>query len=627
MKKKEFKAESKRLLDLMINSIYTNKDIFLREIISNASDAIDKLYYTSLTDDEITIDREDFQIRITPNKDNKTLTISDNGIGMDATELENNLGTICESGSRIFKTENDKKENIDIIGQFGVGFYSAFMVANKIEVVSRKYGSKNAYKWVSSGADGYSIEEATRDSFGTDIIIYLKPNSEEWNYEDYLEEYKLHEIVKKYSDYITYPIVMEETHKHLKDGTKDEYESVTEDVTINSMIPIWKKNQSDVSEDEYNRFYTDTYYDYASPMHTFRNSVEGKCSYTSLLFIPSHAPYDYYQKDYTKGLQLYSNGVLIMDKCERLLPDYYNFVKGLVDSPDVNLNISREILQEDRQVALIASSIESKIKKELENMLENSRDEYEKFFNNFGMQLKFGVYNEFGMHKDDLKDLLLFHSSTTNKLTTIKEYISRMKDNQDKIYYACGETKDKIDMLPIVETFKDKGYELLYLTDYVDEFAVQMLHEYDGKTFVNVASEDVNLDDEKSKKSLDKENEKYKEMLSFMSESLDGSVKEVKFTNKLKSHPVCLTTKGNISLEMEKVINAMPTDENVKAESILEINKDHPIAGKLKNLYEEDKDEFKKYAKILYGEARLIEGMPVDNPTELTSLITDVLSK
>ncbi len=627
MKKKAFKAESKRLLDLMINSIYTNKDIFLREIISNASDAIDKLHYLSLTDKDIDIAKEEFKINISVDKEARKITISDNGIGMDEVELENNLGTICESGSRLFKLENEKKEDIDIIGQFGVGFYSAFMVASKIEVVSRKYGSKSAYKWVSDGVDGYTIEEASRDSFGTDIIIYLKEDSDECEYSNYLEDYKIKEIVKKYSDYITYPIIMPVTHEHLKEGSKDEYESHTEDETLNSMVPIWKKSASDVSEEEYNRFYTDTFYDYENPAHTFRNHVEGKCEFTSLLFIPSHAPYDYYQKDYEKGLQLYSNGVLIMDKCKELLPDHFNFVKGLVDSADVSLNISREILQQDKQVQLIAKSIEGKIKKELENMLENDREKYEKFYQNFGMQLKFGVYNDFGMYKDDLKDLLLFYSGKEKKMVTLKEYVSNMSKDQDKIYYACGETRDKIDMLPQVESFKDKEFEVLYLTDYIDEFALSMLREYDGKQFVNVASESVNLESDKEKKELDKENDKFKDMLSAMGKVLEGSVKEVKFTSRLKNHPVCISTRGSISIEMEKVINAMPTDEQVKAESILEINKDHPIAEKLKSLYTDNKEEFDKYTKVLYNEARLIEGLPVENPTELTNIICELLSK
>lgn len=627
MKKKEFKAESKRLLDLMINSIYTNKDIFLREIISNASDAIDKLHYISLTDENVEIDKSEFEIRVSYDKDERSITISDNGIGMSEEELENNLGTICESGSRLFKSENEKRDDIDIIGQFGVGFYSAFMVASKIEVVTRKYGSKKAYKWVSTGEEGYTIEDDKRDSFGTDIIIYLKDNDEDVEYDEYLSEYKIREIVKKYSDYIAYPIKMEVTHKHLKDGSIDEYEEHREDETLNSMIPIWKKPNNEVSDEDYERFYTDTYYDYENPQRVFRNSVEGKCSYTSLLFIPNHHPFDYYQKDYEKGLQLYSNGVLIMDKCAELLPDYFNFVKGLVDSPDVSLNISREILQQDKQVSLIAKSIESKIKKELESMLKDDREEYVKFFENFGMQLKFGIYNDYGMHKEDLQDLVMFYSSKEKELVTLREYVDRTKEGQDKIYYACGESKDKIDMTPQVENIKDKDYEILYFTDYIDEFAIQMLREYDGKSFVNIASEDVNLDSEEDAKNLEKENAEAKSLLDAMKDYLGGDVKEVKFTNRLKNHPVCLTTRGNISLEMEKVINALPTDEHVKAESILEINKDHPIADKIKDLYETDKEELEKYTKVLYAEARLIEGLSVENPTELSNLVCELLSK
>ncbi len=627
MKKKQFKAESKRLMDLMINSIYTHKDIFLRELISNASDAIDKLYYLSLTDENVDIKREDFKIRVSYNKDERSLTVSDNGIGMDEAELENNLGTICESGSLLFKKENEKREDIDVIGQFGVGFYSAFMVASKIEVTSRKYGSKDAYVWVSNGSDGYTISEANKDSWGTDIKIYLKNNDEEFDYDDYLSDYKLEEIIRKYSNYITYPIVMNVKSSHLKEGTKDEYEDVYEDKIINSMTPIWKKSTSEVSEEDYEHFYTDTFYDYEKPQKVFRNSVEGKCSYTSLLFIPNHAPYDFYQKDYEKGLQLYSNGVLIMDKCSELLPDYFNFVKGLVDSPDISLNISREILQQDKQVATIAKSIESKIKKELVSMLKDDREEYIKFYKNFGTQLKFGVYNEFGMHKDDLKDLLMFYSSNSKKLITLKEYVDNLKENQDKIYYACGETVDKVDMLPQVEAFKDKGYDVLYFTDYVDEFAIQMLREYDGKAFVNVSSDSVNIDSEEDKKELEKENDSFKDLLSVMKESLSGEVTDVKFTNKLKNHPVCLTSKGGISTEMEKVINAMPTDDHIKAETVLEINKDHPIAEKLKKLYESNKDELAKYAKVLYAEARLIEGFTLENPTEISNLICDIISK
>jgi len=627
MKKHEFKAESKRLLDLMINSIYTNKDIFLRELISNASDAIDKLYYKSLTDDSINLSKEDFSINVSFDKDARTITIEDNGIGMNEAELDNNLGTICESGSLLFKKENEHREDIDVIGQFGVGFYSAFMVAKKIEVDSKKHGEEKTYVWESDGSDGYTIKESKKENVGTKITLYLKDNTDEENYDEYLEQFKLEEIIKKYSNYITYPVKMMVERHELKEGSKDEYETVKKEEVINSMVPIWKKPQSEVEDEEYNNFYTDTYYDYEKPQRVFRNSVEGKCTYTSLLFIPNHTPYDFYGKDYEKGLSLYSNGVMVMEKCPKLLPDYFSFVKGLVDSPDVSLNISREILQEDREVSLIAKSIEGKIKKELEDMLNNDREAYEHFFENFGLQLKFGVYNDYGMHKDDLKDLLIFYSSKNKKMVTLKEYVEAMGEGQDKIYYASGETYDKIDLLPQVENFKERDLDVLYLKDYIDEFAIQMLREYDGKEFVNISKDDVNLDSEEDKKKLEKENTDNKEMLEEMSKVIGEAVTSVKFTNRLKNHPVCLTSKGNLSIEMEKVINAMPTDEHIKAETILEINKDHPIAEKMKDLYKNDKEEFSKYAKILYSEARLIEGLTIDNPTEISNLVCEILAK
>ncbi|MCI8498043.1 MAG: molecular chaperone HtpG [Bacilli bacterium] len=627
MKKQEFKAESKRLLDLMINSIYTNKDIFLRELISNASDAIDKLYYESLVDSKVEIDRDDFSIKLLLDKEKKTITISDNGIGMSKDELDHNLGTICESGSLLFKKEKENREEIDVIGQFGVGFYSAFMIAAKIEVISKKYGSNEAYKWSSDGVDGYTIEKSEKDTFGTDIIIYLKDDSDDYEYSRYLDEYVIDGIVKKYSNYITYPIKMNKTSHELKEGSKDEYIDVEKEEVLNSMMPIWKKNPSEVTEEEYSNFYTDTYYDYEKPQRVFRNSVEGKCTYTSLLFIPSHTPYDFYGKDYEKGLSLYSNGVLVMDKCPKLLPDHFSFVKGLVDSPDVSLNISREILQEDKEITLISKSIEGKIKKELEDMLKNDREKYLKFFENFGLQLKVGVYNDYGMYKDDLKDLLLFYSSEKKSMITLAEYVENLKDGQDKIYYASGETYDKIDLLPQVENFKEKNLEVLYLKDYIDEFALQMLREYDGKAFVNISKEDVNLDSEEDKKALEEENKKSASLFELMKETLASEVSDVKFTNRLKNHPVCLTSKGNLSIEMEKVINAMPTDEHIHAEMTLEVNKDHPIAQKLKDLYETDKEELKKYTKILYSEARLIEGLPIENPTEISNLICEMLSK
>lgn len=624
---KQFKAESKRLLDLMINSIYTNKDIFIRELISNASDAIDKLYYTSLTDSKVELSREDFRIKLSIDKEKRTITIDDNGIGMSEEELDNNLGTICESGSLLFKKENEHREDIDVIGQFGVGFYSAFMVSKKIEVDSKKYGSDTSHVWTSDGVEGYTIKPSKKETVGTTIILYLKDNVEDENYEKYLDEYSLEEIVKKYSNYITYPIKMDITSRELKKGSEEEYEEVTKEEILNSMTPIWKKSSNEVTKEEYNSFYTDTYCDYEKPLKTFRNSVEGKCTYTSLLFIPSHTPYDFYGKDYEKGLSLYSNGVMVMNKCPKLLPDYFGFVKGLVDSPDVSLNISREILQEDKEVSLIATSIETKIKKELEAMLKDDRETYLKFFENFGLQLKFGVYNDYGMHKDDLKDLLLFYSSKNKKMITLKEYVENLKEGQDKIYYASGETYDKIDLIPQIENFKDREFDVLYFKDYIDEFAIQMLREYDGKQFVNISKEDVNLDSEEKQKELEIENENSKEMLGKMCEVLKESVKEVKFTNKLKKHPVCLTSKGNLSIEMEKVINAMPTDEHIKADTVLEINVSHPIANKMKKLYKEDKEIFEKYTKILYSEARLIEGLTIDNPTEISNLVCELLAK
>ena len=618
--KKQFKAESKKLLDLMIHSIYTNKEIFLRELISNASDAIDKLYYLSLTDKKLKVKKEDLKINLAFDKENRTITITDNGIGMNKAELEKNLGTIAESGSLLFKTENEHKKDIDVIGQFGVGFYSAFMVSKEVEVISKKYDEDKFHLWKSSGTSGYSIDDIDTDGdFSTKIVLYLKDDTDEENYSEYLEQYKLQTIVKKYSNYITYPIVMNVTKSVLKEGSKDEYEDKTTEETLNSMIPIWKKNRKDVSDEDYNNFYKDSYHDYDDPSLIITSSVEGRCSYKSLMFIPSHTSYDMYTKEFKKGLSLYSNGVLIMDKCEDLLPDYFSFVKGLVDSEDISLNISREILQQNHQVELIAKSIETKIKKELETMLRDDREKYDNFFKNFGMQLKFGIYNDYGVHKDVLKDLIMFYSSTEKKLVTLSEYVSRMKDGQDKIFYACGESVDKIDLLPQVENVKDKGYEVLYLTEYVDEFAIQMLMDYEGKKFANVSSEALDLDTEDEKKELEEKNSSNKEMFDEMTSLLDNEIKEVRFTNKLKNHPVCLTSKGNVSIEMEKVMNSMPTGEKVNAEKVLEINENHPIVSKLEDLYKNNKEEFDNYTRILYQQARLIEGLPVDNPTELTN--------
>ena len=626
METKQFKAESKRLLDLMINSIYTNKEIFLRELISNASDAMDKLYYQSLTDNNLNIYRNDLEIKLEVDKKNRTLVIEDNGCGMNKQELENNLGTIAQSGSYAFKNNNDKKEDIDIIGQFGVGFYSAFMVAKKIEVESKKVGENVAYKWTSSGAEGYTIEEIEKKDVGTKITLYIKENQEEENYDEFLEDYKIQEIVKKYSDYIRYPIKMEVTRKELKEGSKDEYIDKKEVETLNSMIPLWKKKKQDITEDEYNSFYIDKFSDYEKPLKIIHSTIEGGINYSMLLYIPSHLPYDYYTKDYEKGLQLYSNGVLIMDKCPDLLPDYFGFVKGLVDSPDLSLNISRELLQHDRQLKTIAKNIEKKIRQELENMLKNDRNNYEKLFNTFGTQLKFGCYNDFGMNKDNLKDLIMFYSSTTKNLTTLKEYVSRMQEGQEKIFYAAGETIDKIDMLPQVQGVKEKGYEILYLTENIDEFVLKVLMEYDKKQFANVSSDNLDLESKEEKEELKKINEENKDMFTLMKEEIKD-VEDIRFTHKLKDHPVCLSSEGEISTEMEKVLNSMPNNQNVKAKMILEINENHPITQKLKDLYLNDKEELKKYSKILYDGARLIEGLNIDNPTEFSNLICELISK
>lgn len=626
MKKKQFKTESKKILDLMINSVYTNRDIFLRELLSNASDAIDKLYYKSLTDRKIELNKDDFEIKIELDKENRTIKIIDNGIGMTHDELDENLGVIAKSGSSLFKEINEKQKDISIIGQFGVGFYSAFMVAKEISVLSKAYGSDEAYEWISDGADGYSVEKAEKENVGTIITLTLKDNTETESFDEYLETRRIEGIVKKYSDYIKYPIKMNVTTKELKEGSKDEYEEVTTEKTLNSMVPIWKKSDTEVSEEEYNSFYSDKFLDYEKPLKVVHSKAEGQISYDSLLFIPSHAPYDYYTKEYEKGLQLYSNGVLIMDKCADLLPDYFSFVKGLVDSEDISLNLSREILQQNRQLKLISKNIEKKIKNTLLEMLENDRESYEKFFSAFGMQLKYGIYSSYGMNNDMLKDLILFYSSKQKKKITLKEYVDNMLDKQDKIYYVCGESIDKIDMLPQVERFKERDYEVLYLCDYVDEFTIQALMSYDDKKFVNISNEDVSLDTEKEKEQLEKANNEAKDMFDFMKEALP-EVKNIKFTNKLKKHPVCLSTEGNISLEMEKVLNSMGDGQDVKAEVVLEINEDHPIATKLKDLYKHDKDILANYTKILYNQARLIEGLSVENPTELTNMICEMMSK
>ena len=592
MEKYEFKSESKRLLDLMINSIYTNKDIFLRELISNASDALDKLYYRSLTDKNVKVDKEDLEIYLEFDEKDRTITITDNGCGMTKEELESNLGTIAKSGSLSFKENMTSEDKVNIIGQFGVGFYSAFMVADKITVTSKSVDSEDAYVWESEGIDGYTITKGKKKKSGTEIVLHVKEDTEEENYSKYLQEY--------------------EEHK--------------EEETLNSMIPLWKKKKEDVSDEDYNNFYMDKFSDYDNPLKVIASYVEGMCSYKALLFIPSHAPYDYYSQEYKKGLSLYSNGVLIMEKCEELLPDYFSFVKGVVDTEDISLNISRELLQESHSLKLIAKNIESKIRKELEEMLKNDRENYESFFKTFGVQLKYGIYNNFGADKDKLKDLIMFYSSKKDKLITLKEYVDNMKEGQDKIYYASGSSIEKVKSLPQVEKVKDKDFDVLYLTDYVDEFAVMAIQTYEEKAFQNVESGDLDLDTEEEKKEVEKVNKDNEDLLKDMVSVL-SEVEEVKFTNKLKTHPVCLTSQGDVSIEMQKVFDAMPNDMGIKAKLVLEINSKHAISKKLKSLYKEDKELFDKYAKILYSEARMIAGLPIDNPTEISTLICDVISK
>ena len=630
MKVKEFKTESKKLMDLMINSIYTNKEVFLREIISNASDALDKLHYESLTNSEIKIDTSSFNIRIDVDKDKRILTISDNGIGMSKEELENNLGTIAKSGSLDFKENNKKKKDIDIIGQFGVGFYSAFMVSSKVKVVSKKYGSDEAYSWMSEGVKGYSIEKDERENYGTDVILTIKEDTDDEKYSKFLEDYEIQGLIKKYSNYITYPIKMEVTHQHLKEKVnpddKDEYETVTHDEVINDLIPIWKRNQKDIKDEEYDTFYSDKFFDYEKPIRHIHTKAEGTLEFRSLIYIPSHMPYDYYTKEYEKGLQLYSNGVLIMEKCPDLVPDYLSFIKGVVDSSDLPLNISRETIQQNRILATISKNIETKVLKELEDMQKNAREDYIKFYNAFGMQLKYGVYNDYGMNKDKLKDLLMFYSSKDKQFVTLKEYTERMEKEQKNIYYACGETVDKVDLIPQVEAVKNKGYEVLYCTDYVDEFAIKMLNKYADKEFKNVCTDSLELDSEEEIEKLKKKNEKSKDMFNIMKEAIP-EIKDIRFTNKLSNHPVCLSSAGEISVEMEKALNSMPIDNKISAEKVLEINEKHKIAKKLNELYKEDKKTLKKYAKVLYAQARLIEGLSIENPTEISNLMTEIMSK
>lgn len=629
MQTKEFKAESKRLLDMMINSIYTHKEIFLREIISNASDAIDKLYFKSLTDTSVGMKKSDFAINIAIDKENRTLTVSDNGIGMTEEDLENNLGTIANSGSFAFKKDNDLGDDVDIIGQFGVGFYSTFMVAKEVTVVTKAFGSDQAYKWTSDGVEGYTIEECDKpDGVGTTITLKLKDDTDDEKYSTYLDQYQIQSLVKKYSDYIRFPIRMEVEHTHYnEEGKEPEVHKAIE--TLNSMTPIWKKNKSELKDEDYNNFYMEKFGDYEPPVTHIHSKNEGVATYDALLYIPARAPFDYYSKDYEKGLQLYSSGVMIMEKCADLLPDWFSFVKGVVDSEDLSLNISRELLQQDRQLKIIAKNLEKSIKNELAKLLKNDREKYEKFYSVFGLQFKFGIYQSYGAANETLKDLLMFPSSFDSKNVTLKEYVSRMKEDQKEIYYACGETKERIEMLPQLEKIKDKGYEVLYFTQDVDEFAIKVMINYDGKPFKSISDADLDLDTEEEKEEAKKLDEENKDMFTFMQEAIADKVKTVRLSKKLKTHPVCLSSDGSITIEMEKVLNAMPQNDGnkVKAEKALEINPNHPIFEKLKDLYANDKDKLKDYAKLLYDQALLIEGMSIDNPVEFANLVCDLMTK
>jgi len=611
---------------MMIHSIYTHKEIFLRELISNASDAIDKLYFKTLTDTSVGMGRDDFKIEISADKNSRTLKITDNGIGMTKEELENNLGTIAKSGSLAFKNENEANDDINIIGQFGVGFYSAFMVAKKVTVLTKAFGSDTAYLWESLGVDGYTVEEAKKEVCGTEITLFIMDNTEDESYDEFLEQYRIQSLVKKYSDYIRFPIMMETETSRLKEGSEDEYEAIKEIKTLNSMVPIWRKNKSELSDEDYNKFYTEKFHDFEPPLKYIHVKAEGTATYNALLFIPARTPFDFYTKEYEKGLQLYSSGVMIMEKCGDLLPDYFGFVKGLVDSEDLSLNISREMLQHDRQLKIIEKNLEKSIKNNLLKMLGEDREKYESFFKNFGLQLKFGVYNGYGANKELLQDLLMFRSSFSDKLTTLDEYASRMKEEQKYIYYATGENAAKIELLPQTEMVREKGFEILYFTDDVDEFAIKMLMQYKDKQFMSVSSENLELESDEEKKEAEKQLEENKAMLTLMKEALSGKVTDVRLSKRLKSHPVCLSNGGEISIEMEKVLNTMPNGGGVKADKVLEINASHPIFEKLRGLYDTDKDKLGAYSKILYTQALLIEGLSIENPVEYTNMICDIMT-
>ncbi|MFX3651093.1 MAG: molecular chaperone HtpG [Paenibacillus sp.] len=625
MAKKEFQAESKRLLDMMINSIYTQREIFLRELISNSSDAIDKIYYRALTDDSLVFNKEDYFIKLTIDKENRTLTLTDTGIGMTQEELENNLGVIAKSGSLAFKKENEAKDGHNIIGQFGVGFYSAFMVADKLTVTSKTLGSDEAWKWESEGADGYTITPAEKDSVGTEIVLTIKQNTEEDSYDEFLEEYRLRSIIKKYSDFIRYPIKMDVTGQRPKEGTENEFEEYQEEQTVNSMVPIWRKNKSELTEEDYNNFYMEKRYGFDKPLKHLHISADGAVVYNAILFIPENTPFDYYTKEYEKGLELYSNGVLIMDKCGDLLPDYFGFVKGMVDSEDLSLNISREMLQHDRQLSLIAKNIKNKIKSQLQSLLKDERENYEKFYQAFGRQLKYGVYSDYGVNKDTLQDLLLFTSSKESKLVSLDEYVSRMPEDQKYIYYASGESISRIEKLPQIEGVLEKGYEVLYFTDDIDEFAIKMITNYKEKEFKSISSGDLGIEDSADKEETDAQDNDNKELFEAMQAQLAGKVKAVKASKRLRSHPVCLSTEGELTIEMEKILKAMPNSENVQADKVLEINVNHDVFKSLKDAFAQDQEKLNLYTSLLYHQALLIEGLPIQDPVEFTNDICKVM--
>ncbi|MCM3619551.1 molecular chaperone HtpG [Sutcliffiella horikoshii] len=625
MTKKEFQAESKRLLEMMINSIYSQREVFLRELISNASDAMDKIYYRALTDDSLTFDKDNYFVKVIPNKEERTLTIIDTGIGMTKEELEANLGIIAKSGSLAFKKENEIKDGHDIIGQFGVGFYAAFMVADVVTVTSRALGSDEAYKWLSEGADGYTIETAAKDSVGTEIVLKIKENTEDESYDEYLDEYRLKSIIKKYSDFIRYPIKMDVTTSKPKADSEEELEEVTEEQTINSMVPIWRKNKSELTDEDYEKFYHEKHYGFDKPLKHLHISVDGTIRYNSILYIPESIPFDYYSKEFEKGLELYSSGVLIMNKCADLLPDHFSFVKGLVDSEDLSLNISREMLQQDRQLKFIAKNLAKKIKSALLGMLKDERDSYVKFFEAFGRQLKYGVYAEYGANKEQLQDLLMFYSSTEKKLVTLYEYISRMKEDQKYIYYATGESKERIEKLPQTELVSDKGFEILYFTEDIDEFAIKMLMNYKEKEFKNVSSGDLGIDSEEDDKQTESEQVANKELFEAMKEILADKVSAVKVSKRLKTHPVCLSTEGEVTIEMEKILSAMPDNQNIKANKVLEINTNHDVFTSLKSAHEGDREKLALYTNLLYSQALLIEGLPLEDPVEFTNDVCKVM--